>query len=243
MGEKMKLISEYLFIIKPQFFGDVHKQINPIEPLLSILDKRYCREETNTADNHALYTENPDSRECLIQIDRHNGSVATQFFVTVTVSGNQKKAEPILSKINGIVLGKQFSKKYNVFFIQDDLSQMYCKKLYTKISTFERWLKKLMVIVYCSNYGALYYGNSVRSEKMERRLSHLKKVNTENLPAIAIGTMDFDCIKDTLFTEKWTKADQQELTARIEEIDDSKSYTGAELKELADQLRDRKSVV
>lgn len=129
-------------------------------------------------------------------------------YLTIYIKGNNniKTMELMDSTIN-----KVMSKYYIIITSYDNISELYCNKIYNKLNRFERKLRELLFDMYTFHYGINYYDKKFTSNLKEKvktdKSIYSESKNIEKIKQ-ALYELTYNDIMDLLFTPKWLQEDE-----------------------------------
>ena len=116
----------------------------------------------------------------------------------------------------------------------DAVSEYYCNKIYPKLNTLERKLRRLLYNTYIVNFGLEYYEQTIIKDVKDNAKKRIgKKGNKqEKRNKVFFDYVDFGDIQRTLFTATWNEYDEKQKQKFLDAHPD--------LSELSDEvLRDK----
>lgn len=155
-----------------------------------------------------------DNFECLVTFVINE--VQKNTFLDVIVTGKSKlHIIKSLEYVHTQLDNSDISKYYIRITSYDFISEYYCNKLYPKLNTLERNLRKLLFNIYIVNFGSQYYqatfGKDLQAQvkKIIHPSGGEEKRETAYLQEF-FYSLDFGNIQRILFTSSWTDIDQNE---------------------------------
>ena len=174
-------------------------------------------------------------------------------YLDVVVKGNTK-AQIVkgLEHIQYTLLTSGVRERYIDIVSYDAVSEYYCNKIYPKLNTLERNLRKLLFNIYIVNFGRDYYKATVGEElqgkikgvintdsskgekdqiKAEYKTSTKKEAEEIERLQRFFYSLEYNDIQKLLFTPSWTSADEAEKTKFLSEHANLSELSDEELRE------------
>lgn len=172
-------------------------------------------------------------------------------YLDILVEGDTKaNIIECLEKIHDKLFSTDIRENYIDIISYDSISEYYCNKMYPKLNTLERNLRKLLFNIYILNFGYDYYKATIEKSLQERmkklirddgkrekdKLKEEFHTNSSNvideieqlrLFFYSFGYSDF---KKLLFTPSWTSTDENQKLVFLEEHSDLSKLSDAELR-------------
>lgn len=135
-------------------------------------------------------------------------------FLDVTVTGKSKThAIKSLEHIQTQLFSSGIDEYYIPIISYDSVSEYYCNKIYPKLNTLERNLRKLLFNIYIVNFGSQYYQATFGEDLQAQVKRNIRAPGGQKKRDIAylqefFYSLDFGNIQRVLFTSSWTDIDQ-----------------------------------
>ena len=174
-------------------------------------------------------------------------------YLDVVVEGKTKaQLVMCLEQIQYTLLTSGVREKYIDIVSYDAVSEYYCNKIYPKLNTLERNLRKLLFNIYIVNFGRDYYKATIGEElqgkikgvintdssKGEKdQIKEEYKANTkreaEEIERMQrfFYSLEYNDIQKLLFTPSWTSVDEAEKTKFLDEHLDLSKLSDEKLRE------------
>ncbi len=231
----------YVFILKNE------KRVNQKKPNIEWLKLKICNElKTNyftksTEKGNTIEFKKLDDLACNFKIlfdDLENN-------IRVEVRADSpaiKKCCKTLDDVNTIIYQSNINHNYKIINTYNGYSNIYCNKLYEKLSNFERILRKFMYDTYISNFDLDFNTKTLNeSQKSEIKANIKKNSKKEKLlfeEHQIFDFIDFGTINDILFNEQWTEVETELYEQVIRGIKDN-SIDKVELSQKVSLLKPR----
>jgi len=174
-------------------------------------------------------------------------------YLDIVVKGKTKvQIVNCLEHIQYTLLTSGLRERYIDIISYDAISEYYCNKIYPKLNTLERNLRKLLFNIYIVNFGSDYYKATVgeelqgkikgvintdssRGEKDQIKAEY--KTNTkkeaEEIERLQrfFYSFEYNDIQNLLFTPSWTSADEAEKSKFLDKHTDLSALSDEELRE------------
>lgn len=179
-------------------------------------------------------------------------NVVDMFYLDIVIKGkteNQivKCFEEITDKINK----SGFQEKYIDIISYDAVSEYYCNKVFPKLNTLERNLRKLLFNIYTVNFGTDYYSATITEELQAQIKEKINKDPGKNTSEYLRETykvsgsqgieirrmknffysLDYSDIQKILFIPHWNESDESAKNEFLEKNKDLSKVSDKELRE------------
>lgn len=179
-------------------------------------------------------------------------------FLDVIVEG-KSKATIIkgLEYIQSELFNSGIGEDYVDIITYDAVSEYYCNKMYPKLNTLERNLRKLLFNIYIVNFGRDYYKMTI-DEGIQRKIKGVVGVDSSKEQKDKIKTnyhtsnnkeieeierlqrffysLEYTDVQKLLFTSSWTSVDEAAKTKFLEQQSDLSKLSDEELRKAFSQL-------
>lgn len=157
-------------------------------------------------------------------------------FLDIIVDG-KSKAQAItgLEYIQELLLNHDMDDYYIPIISYDAISEYYCNKIFGKLNSLERNLRKLLFDIYIANFDVQYYEATITKEhqdeikKIIKAKGGAKARKTEQLKNFFYA-LDYGSLRKILFTPSWTEIDQKEKDKFLSENTDLSTLSDEELR-------------
>ena len=179
--------------------------------------------------------------------------VVDTYYLDIVVVGNTKaQIVKCLEFIQYTLLTSGVRESYIDIVSYDAVSEHYCNKIYPKLNTLERNLRKLLFNIYIVNFGRDYYKITV-SEELQGKIKgvinidsskkgkeHVKeeyktstKKEAEEIERLQkfFYSFEYNDIQKLLFTPSWTDVDEADKAKFLESNADLSELSDEELRE------------
>lgn len=225
----MKLQSSYIFLENPDKKPAKQKKNNDENVIVLDLGKSvYCFIRSafpdiseNKSTNNRFKKEyrlafNVGSVECTAIFIINEVKEIT--FLDIIVDG-KSKAQAItgLEYIQELLLNHDMDDYYIPIISYDAISEYYCNKIFGKLNSLERNLRKLLFDIYIANFDVQYYEATITKEHQDEIKKNIKAKGgaksrkTEQLKTFFYA-LDYGSLRKILFSPSWTEIDQKEKT-------------------------------
>ena len=172
--EKLHLMSSYIFLKSP-YKKTMQKNSDKNDIVLDV-GKNVFNFVCNLFPKVTVSIDsvNPFKRECNLNIN--NGifdcnivfiinEVRENTFLDIIVNGKNKiQIIKCLEYIQGKIFESDINKYYISIVSYDAISEYYCNKIFGKLNSLERNLRKLLFNIYIVNFGVQYYQATISEE-------------------------------------------------------------------------------
>ena len=178
--------------------------------------------------------------------------VADTQYLDVIVNGNTKnQIVKCLENIQETLLISGVRERYIDIISYDAVSEYYCNKIYPKLNTLERNLRKLLFNIYIVNFGRDYYKATI-TEELQGKIKGVINVDSTRQEKDQIKTeyrtttkreaeeierlqrffysFEYIDIEKLLFTPSWTSIDEAKKKKFLDEYSDLSKLSDEELR-------------
>ena len=245
--KKLHLMSSYIFLKSPYRKTTVQKNsdknvivLDASKNVYGIVRKLFPKVIVNTDPV------NPFKRKCNLNVN--NGifncdivfiinEVRENIFFDIIVNGKSKiQIIKCLEYIQVELFKSDINKYYISTVSYDAISEYYCNKIFGKLNSLERNLRKLLFNIYIVNFGVQYYQATI-SEELQAQIKkniqargNAEKKEIERLQKF-FYSLDYGSLQKMLFTPSWTNIDQDEKDKFLSENKDLSKLSDEELRE------------
>lgn len=200
-------------------------------------------------------------------IVENNGSYSVSFIITqvekityldAIISGKERsKLIAALEQVQEKLFDSDIRQHYIDIVSYDAISEHYCNKIFVKLNTLERNLRKLLFNIYILHFGKDYYSATMdtglqekikgligtsNAKEYQREVKEKYNVNTEQAKAIIrlqqfFYSFEFTDIQKFLFTPNWTSIDERERLAFLDRNKDLSDLSDDELRKAFDEFK------
>lgn len=177
--------------------------------------------------------------------------VTDTIYLDLLVKGKTKnQIVKCIEEIQNKLLTSGIREEYIDIISYDSVSEYYCNKIYPKLNSLERNLRKLLLNIYTVNFGIDYYKTTIDEElqskikavvgkdtkKSNKQIKSDYKTNTSNeAEEIArlqrfFYSFEYNDIQNLLFTPRWTGIDEINKSNFLKEHTDLSQLTDEELR-------------
>jgi len=178
--------------------------------------------------------------------------VETQYLDVVVKGKTKAQIVKCLEHIQNTLLTSGVREKYIDIISYDAVSEYYCNKIYPKLNTLERNLRKLLFNIYIVNFGRDYYKATVDEElqgkikkvintdsskeqkdTIKAEYNTTSKKEAEEIERLQrfFYSFEYNDIQKLLFTPNWTNADTVAKSKFLDEHPDLSELTDEVLRE------------
>lgn len=176
--------------------------------------------------------------------------VVDTMYLDISVTGKTKiQTIKCLEFIQETLLSSGVREIYIDIVSYDAISEYYCNKIYPKLNTLERNLRKLLYNIYIVNFGRDYYrttinedlqnkikgviGSDSNKEQIKNDYKTVTRKDTEEINRLQrfFYSLEYSDIQKLLFTPSWTIADESEKAKFLDKHDDLSNLSDNELRE------------
>ncbi len=121
---------------------------------------------------------------------------------------------PFLEELNETLYynkNSEFSKKYIPIISYDTVSEYYCNQVYPLLNKFERKFRKLLFLIYTSQFQKLYFEKTISQRVKERVNRIIKNENEVYKIQNYFYSLEFGTLQDLLFEKNWTELEEKEI--------------------------------
>lgn len=178
--------------------------------------------------------------------------VDTKYLDIVAMGSSKKQIAECMEDIQQKFFSSCVRERYIDIISYDAVSEYYCNKIYPKLNTLERNLRKLLFNIYIVNFGMDYYKVTIdeelqnkakqvvnRDSRKEER-EHIKEEYTattrkevEEIERLQrfFYSLEYGDIQNLLFTPVWTSTDEAEKLAFLNEHKNLSDLSNKKLRE------------
>lgn len=243
----MQLQSSYIFLENPYKKPTKQKKNSDKNVIVVDLGKSVYDFICNTFPDvtGSRNTDNPFKRECSLTIKFGSvectaifiiNEVRENTFLDIIVGGKSKtQAIKCLEYIQALLLASGIDEYYIPIISYDAISEYYCNKIFGKLNSLERNLRKLLYNIYIVNFGVQYYQATISKELQDEIKKNIRakggaeKKEIERLQNF-FYSLDYGSLQKMLFTPSWTDIDQEEKDKFLSENTDLSTLSDKELR-------------
>lgn len=239
----MKLASHYIFLKKenkkPYKNEDGVLVLDLPTGVKSYLTKAFPSLSPVPILNDSIYKRSYNAEFCIsdivYKVELSQYDVGKSTYLDIEVEGKTKvQIIKCLEFIEETLFSSGIEDDYICVISYDAVSEYYCNKIYPKLNTLERKLRRLLYNTYIVNFGLEYYEQTIIKDVKENAKKRIgKKGNKqEKRNKVFFDYVDFGDIQRTLFTATWNEYDEKQKQKFLDAHPD--------LSELSDEvLRDK----
>lgn len=158
------------------------------------------------------------------------------FYLDITINDKKKKIIDILSDMNNILITEdRFTKDYIPIITYDFVSEEYCNALYPKLNRFERSFRKLLFLIFTSQFKEMYFLATAREDIIKKTKETIKKKNEDYRIQNYFYSVDMGTLRDFLFEENWTKYEEDQKKRILEK--DISNVSAEEIKKEIESIK------
>lgn len=254
----MKLQNSYIFLGNP--YRKIEKSADPSVIVLEKSLPSYImsvfpnatKESSNEHFYKRKYTVDCQYNNITCNVEFISTEVVGTYYLDVIVTGKTKsQIVNCLEHIQNVLLGSGIRERYIDIISYDAVSEYYCNKIYPKLNTLERNLRKLLFSIYIVNFGKDYYRatidtdlqgkikgvinvDSSKEEKSSIKACYKAKSQKEAEEIERLQrffySFEYHDIQKLLFTQSWTSSDETEKNKFLETHTDLSMLSDEELR-------------
>lgn len=225
----MKLINSYIFLSKDKKRNQDNKLIIK-SSITSIFEKFFNAD----VDSYLLgeIEDNPEklSKEIL---DKYNKTTRGKFFhiiddkkidvyykfikagdifyLDITIDDIKSNIIKCFENFNDCFLTKkEFTSDYITIISYDCVSEYYCNKIYPFLNTFERSFRKLLFLIFTSQFKELYFETTAPKSMIDGTKQKIKNGNEIYRIQNYFYSLDIGTLRSYLFDKNWTSIEEKE---------------------------------
>lgn len=178
--------------------------------------------------------------------------VDTKYLDIVAMGSSKKQIAECMEDIQQKFFSSCVRERYIDIISYDAVSEYYCNKIYPKLNTLERNLRKLLFNIYVVNFGLNYYKATINEglqnkakqvvnrDSRKKEKDHIKEKYTattrkevEEIELLQrfFYSLEYGDIQDLLFTPTWTSTDEAEKLAFLSEHKNLSDLSNEKLRE------------
>lgn len=239
----MKLASHYIFLKKenkkPYKNEDGVLVLDLPIGVKSYLTKAFPSLSPVLILNDSIYKRSYNAEFCIsdivYKVVLSQYDVGKSTYLDIEVEGKTKvQIIKCLEFIEETLFSSGIEDDYICVISYDAVSEYYCNKIYPKLNTLERKLRRLLYNTYIVNFGLEYYEQTIIKDVKDNAKKRIgKKGNKqEKRNKVFFDYVDFGDIQRSLFTATWNEYDEKQKQKFLDAHPD--------LSELSDEvLRDK----
>ena len=160
-------------------------------------------------------------------------NVDSVYYLDIIIDETKKNIINCLNDFNNIFLNEvKFNKKYIPIISYDFVSESYCNKVYPILNKFERKFRKLLFLIFTSNFKELYFEKIAPKEMIEKVKGNIRIKNNKNKEEYRIQnyfySIDIGTLRELLFNKNWTLMEEEQKNKLLNE--DFSNMTEEEIK-------------
>lgn len=160
-------------------------------------------------------------------------NVDSVYYLDIIIDETKKSIVNCLTDFNTIFLNEaKFNKKYIPIISYDFVSENYCNKVYPILNKFERKFRKLLFLIFTSNFKELYFEKIAPKEMIEKVKGNIRIKNNQNKEEYRIQnyfySIDIGTLRELLFNKNWTLMEEEQKNKLLNE--DLSNMTEEEIK-------------
>ncbi|MGM9551297.1 MAG: hypothetical protein ACI3XA_03485 [Clostridia bacterium] len=243
----MQLQSNYIFLKNPYKKPTKQKKNSDENVIVLDLGKSVYGFIRNTFPDvtGGRNPDNPFKRECSLTVKVGSVDCTATFiinevrentFLDIIVDGKSKtQAIKCFEYIQTQLLTSGIDEHYIPIISYDAISEYYCNKIFGKLNSLERNLRKLLYNIYIVNFGVQYYQATISKELQDEIKKNIQakggaeKKEIERLQNF-FYSLDYGSLQKMLFTPSWTDIDQEEKDKFLSENTDLSILSDEELR-------------
>jgi len=173
--------------------------------------------------------------ECFVEF--HITEVVDTHYLDVVVKGKTTaQIVSCLEEVQARLLKSGIKERYIDILSYDAVSEYYCNKIYPKLNTLERNLRKLLFNIYIVNFGVHYFEATFSKELQNEVKGNIHaKGSTENKETERLQnffySLDYGILQKLLFTPTWTDIDQKKKDEFLSKNTDLSKLSDEKLRE------------
>lgn len=177
--------------------------------------------------------------------------VAEYFYLDIIVKGKSKyQIVKCLEEINAKIRTSGLQERYIDIISYDAVSEYYCNKIYPKLNSLERNLRRLLFNIYTVNFGSDYYKATIKKElqddlkkkvnidvkeeedyiRQAHKVSSGKEIDMIKRLKYFFYSLDYSDMQKILFIPYWNEIDENEKTKFLEKHKDLSELSDNELR-------------
>lgn len=183
--------------------------------------------------------------------------VGTEFLDVIVEGKSKATIIKVLEYVQSELFDSGIGEDYVDIITYDAVSEYYCNKMYPKLNTLERNLRKLLFNIYIVNFGRDYYKMTI-DEAIQKKIKGVVGVDSSKEQKDKIKTnyhtsnkkeieeierlqrffysLEYTDVQKLLFTSSWTSVDETAKTKFLEEQLDLSKLSDEELRKAFSQL-------
>lgn len=170
-------------------------------------------------------------------------SVVNVYYLDIIVAGNiESELISVLEEVQNKLFNSGIDKRYITIISYDAISEYYCNRIFPKLNTMERNLRKLLLNVYTMNFEKNYYEVTIRKD-LQKKLKEItqakggeKKRKEERIKNI-FYSLELGHLDTLFFSSELTLVEENAKQRFLSEHDDLSKLTDAEIRRAFDDYK------
>lgn len=178
----------------------------------------------------------------LIEVTIITKNVGDSYYANVIAEGKTKATTiEALDYVHTVLYDNDIKKEYISIPSYDAVSEHYCNKLYPKLNKLERNLRKLMFNIYVLEFGKDYFKTTTTKEIQNEAKKKIKAKGNDNNKEIQriplyLYSLEYSDIQKLLFDPRWTKVDNDNKNAFLDNHEDLSKLSDEELRAVINDI-------
>lgn len=136
------------------------------------------------------------------------------YYLDIMINSSKAKIIKCLTDFNNLFLSdKAFKENYIPIISYDYVSENYCNKLYPLLNRFERKFRKLLFLIFTSQFKELYFEKTASNEMLNKVKENIKRKKGVNKTEYRIQnyfySIDMATLRSFLFDKQWTFIEEE----------------------------------
>jgi hypothetical protein len=207
----MKIINSYIFIPKKEDNNGNVIKLGEYFP--TVFSAYFKATPTNDIKNVVSFNNRintGDFKYKKMNIQYKILSVDSVYYLDIIIDGAKKNIISCLTDFNDIFLKEgKFNKKYIPIISYDYISEEYCNKVYPILNKFERKFRKLLFLIFTSNFKELYFEKMASEDLIKNVKGRIKNKNEEYRIQNYFYSVDIGMLREFLFDKQWTIIEEE----------------------------------
>lgn len=180
---------------------------NPEKLSKEILDKY-----NKTIRGSFVHTINEKDIDIDIDIDVYYKFVKADdiFYLDITINNIKNRIIKCFEDFNNIFLTKnEFTRDYITIISYDCVSEYYCNKIYPVLNAFERSFRKLLFLIFTSQFKELYFESTAPQSMIDGAKEKIKGKSQIYRIQNYFYSLDIGTLRSYLFDKNWTSIEEK----------------------------------
>ena len=139
------------------------------------------------------------------------------YYLDLKMNEKKEKIMKVFSDMNTIFLTEDsFTKDFIPIISYDFVSEEYCNKIFPKLNKFERSFRKLLFLIFTSQFKEMYFLATAKEEVVKKTKEKIKNKSEIYRIQNYFYSVDMGMLRNFLFEENWTSYEEEQKERLLE---------------------------